>query len=115
VWDLVGNSGNFSSTAPLLWENASAFERLLGFSDALFAKLGAVHAIGLDRLARELFEHLLALGVTRERVGAALFADFERTRPDQTPAFLAEFSDGRPRRKRAGELHRAAVRQERRR
>jgi len=115
VWDLVGNSGNFSSTAPLLWENASAFERVLGFSDALFAKLGAVHAIGLDRLARELFEHLLALGVARERVGAALFADFERTRPDQTPAFLAEFSDGRPRRKRVDELHRAAVRQERRR
>jgi hypothetical protein len=115
VWDLVGNSGNFSASAPLLWESASPFERVLGFSDALFARCGAVHSIGLDRLARELFEHLLALGVERPRAGAALFADFQRTRPDQWPTFLAEFSGGAPRRKRAKELHRAAVRQERRR
>ncbi len=115
VWDLVGNSGNFSASAPLLWESASAFERVLGFSEALFARCGAVHSIGLDRLARELFEHLLTLGVDRARAGAALFADFQRTRPDQWPVFLAEFSGGAPRRKRAKELHKAAVRQERRR
>ncbi len=114
VWDLVGNSGNFELSAPLLWESASPFERVLGFSDALFARCGAVHSIGLDRLARELFEHLLALGVARERAGAALFADFARTRPDQWPPFLADFSAGTPRRKRAAPLHKAAVRQQRR-
>lgn len=115
VWDLVGNSGNFVCAAPLLWESSSAFERVLGFSDALFARCGAVHAIGLDRLARELFEHLISLGVERSRAGAALFADFQRTRPDQYPSFLDEFSSGVPRRKRVNELHKAAVRQERRR
>lgn len=115
VWDLIGNSGNFACAAPLLWESSSPFERVLGFSDALFARCGAVHAIGLDRLSRELFEHLLALGVERARAGAALFADFQRTRPDQYPSFLAEFSSGVPRRKHVKELHKAAARQERRR
>jgi len=115
VWDLIGNSGNFEHAAPLLWESASAFERVLGFSDELFARCGAVHSIALDRLARELFEHLLRIGVDRERAGAALLADFERTRPDQTPAFLAEFSSGALRRKRPPSLHKAAARQQRRR
>lgn len=115
VWDLVGNSGNFERTTPLLWDAGSPFERVLGFSDALFSRCGAVHSIGLDRLARELFEHLLALGVDRDRAGAALFEDFARTRPDQWPAFLEEFSRGIARRKRAAPLHKAAVRQQRRR
>ncbi len=114
VWDLVGNSGNFERAVPLLWESASPFQRVLGFSDALFAHCGAVHSIGLERLARELFEHLLELGVARERAGTALFEDFARTRPDQWPPFLAEFSGGAPRRKRSVALHKAAVRQQRR-
>jgi len=113
VWDLIGNSGNFELTAPLLWRERSAFDGVMAFSDALFARCGAVHAIGLERLARELFDHLVGVGAQRQAVGEALFADFQRTRPDQWPEFLREFSGGIERTKRPRQSNKAATRQSR--
>src|SRR5262249_51241911 len=40
-WDLIGNSGNFCETAPLLWrEQTSPFADFLRWSDWLFAHVG---------------------------------------------------------------------------
>ena len=46
-WDLVGNSGNFVETTPLIWRVGSAFENLLKFSDWLYARM---RPDGHDRL-----------------------------------------------------------------
>ena len=114
VWDLVGNSGNFVRTAPLLWSASSPFEGVMTFADALHARLGALHGIALDALARELLEHLVARGVARELAGTELFADFQRTRPAHWPEFLREFGgDDARRTKQPRPTRKHAARQQR--
>ena len=98
VWDLVGNSGNFERSAPLLWSTGSAYAGVAAFSEALHAREGALHGIALDRLAEALFEHLLARGCPREVVGRELFADYQRTRAEHWPEFLRDFAGDAPRR-----------------
>jgi hypothetical protein len=114
AWDLVGNSGNFVRTAPLLWRSGSAFEAVMRFGEALHAREGALHGIALDHLAELLLEHLAARGCPREVAGAELFADFERTRPGAWPAFLRGFAGASARRsKQPGAVSSGAVRQAR--
>src|SRR2546422_4781287 len=57
-WDLIGNSGNFITTTPLIWGDASPFESFMRLSDWLFAKIGRTDAIALPRLGELLFEYL---------------------------------------------------------
>lgn len=61
-WDMIGNSGRFGRTRPLLLGNAP-FMRFLELSDWLYATTGQTHRIALPRLfrliyqgARELYE-----------------------------------------------------------
>src|ERR1700722_2378785 len=45
-WDLIGNSGNFVTTAPLLWrDSASPFQEFLRLCDWLHGRLGRKHRI----------------------------------------------------------------------
>ncbi len=61
-WDLIGNSGRFPNTLPLLLAD-QPFDRFLAFSDYVFARTGQSHAISLKRW----FEYL--------RDGLGQFAD----------------------------------------
>jgi hypothetical protein len=84
-WDLVGNSGNFLTTAPLLWaESGSPFVSFFAFSDWLYARLQRTHTIALETLARALFEFL---GVGSS---AALAEDWRRAGRKDLPAWLVE-------------------------
>jgi hypothetical protein len=56
-WDLVGNSGRFAATLPLLLGDAP-FTRFLRFSDWLFTTTGQTHKLALPRLF-ELLQHAL--------------------------------------------------------
>jgi radical SAM superfamily enzyme YgiQ (UPF0313 family) len=114
-WDLVGNSGNFVATVPLIWsvwrdsveskpisENKaraqgtfappSPFQSFLRFSDWLYAKIGRTDSIALARLMELLFEFL-----TQERkldtklVAEAFWQDCQRTGRRDAPNFLKEF------------------------
>jgi len=113
-WDLVGNSGNFVATAPLLWSvgrdsvepksisdqvrvqatfhSPSPFHNFLRFSDWLFAKINRTDSIALARLMELLFEFL-----TRERaldpklVAETFWRDCQRTGRRDAPNFLKEF------------------------
>lgn len=89
-WDLVGNSGNFLDTAPLLWrEQSSAFSAFLRFSDWLYERTGRTDSLALPRLAELLLtylveeRHLAAPGVTE-----TLRADYQRPGRVDVPAFL---------------------------
>jgi hypothetical protein len=54
-WDLVGNSGNFVETTPLIWAgNKSPFFSFLQWSDWLYSKISRTDTIALARLS-ELF------------------------------------------------------------
>jgi hypothetical protein len=92
-WDLVGNSGNFTSTAPLIWlAGASPFANFLQFSDWLYARIGRTDSIALARLAELLFEFLIAeLKLDRARVAEVLARDWQRGGRRDTPEFLREF------------------------
>lgn len=114
VWDLIGNSGNFVESLPLLWSSRTPFEAVMGFADELHARLGALHGIQLERLSSALLEHLVAQGVDRQRAGRALLADHSRVRPAHWPEFLREFAADGARRRRGGPARaRATARQSR--
>ncbi len=119
-WDLVGNSGNFVATAPLIWKVAQAsrlrpaagetpalpspFHAFLRFSDWLFVRIGRTDTIALARLAELLFEFLTKeLKQDVKAVAEIVCADWRRGgRPDAPEflrAYLSEASLQRPREK----------------
>ena len=77
-WDMIGNSGRFSNTLPLLMADAP-FERFMQFSDTLFATEKSTWKISLRRqfvlLYRILTEHM---GQNSDTVFEALQKDFDR-------------------------------------
>jgi hypothetical protein len=91
-WDLVGNSGNFVETTPLIWRNESPFTNFLRFSDSLYAKIGRTDTIALARLAELLFEFLIGeLNLETKMVAEALSRDWRRGGRRDAPEFLREF------------------------
>ncbi|HAV61785.1 MAG TPA: B12-binding domain-containing radical SAM protein [Verrucomicrobiales bacterium] len=90
-WDLVGNSGNFVETAPLLWRGTgSPFNGLLQWSDWLFARTGRTHGVALIKLMQLLLEYLTEqAGVSEIEAATALLHDYRRTGHGDSPHFLA--------------------------
>lgn len=89
-WDLVGNSGNFVESAPLLWSgDASPFERFLRWSDWLYAQTRRTDSIALLRLAELLFHFLKdELGLNPPLVAETLGRDYQRGGRREQPGFL---------------------------
>ncbi len=113
-WDLVGNSGNFIATAPLIWSvgrassraelesdarlagtlapPAQPFHSFLRFSDWLFAKIQRTDSIALDRLMELLFDFLTReLALDAGLVAETFWHDGQRTGRRDAPNFLKEF------------------------
>ncbi|MBK1643092.1 B12-binding domain-containing radical SAM protein [Thiocapsa imhoffii] len=74
-WDLIGNSGRFTQTLPLLLA-ASPFTRFLECVDALYARLGTTHGIALERLYEALHAWLLEHGGDPQQITATLLSDY---------------------------------------
>ena len=91
-WDLVGNSGHFLLTTPLLWSQAqSPFDAFLRFADWLYEKLGKTNAIALERLAEALFDYgFNQSGLEIETVRTALMQDWRHAGKSEGPAFLQQ-------------------------
>lgn len=97
-WDLIGNSGNFVETAPLIWSGGnSAFAEFSKWSDWLYGQTGRNHGIALERLAELLFQYL-----TRERaldtttVAQTLWRDYQRGGRTDKPVFLRPYLPDEP-------------------
>jgi radical SAM superfamily enzyme YgiQ (UPF0313 family) len=112
-WDLVGNSGNFIETAPLIWlgfgvppsggkeapgpaeagtPNGSPFYAFLRFSDWLHARTGRTDSIALVRLMELLFEFLTGeLRLDAKQVAEALWRDYQRGGRHDKPGFMKDF------------------------
>jgi hypothetical protein len=95
-WDLLGNSGNFVATTPLLWAaDDSPFDSFLAFSDWLFAQIQRTHTIALDTLARHLWSYLVEhIGRAAPEVSQALVQDWRRTGRKDLPPWLEEHQSG---------------------
>lgn len=91
-WDLVGNSGNFVETTPLLWlVGGSPFAGFMKWSDWLFAKTRRTHGVALMRLMELLMEFLTTeAGVETATAQRALLNDYRRGGHGDTPKFLVE-------------------------
>jgi radical SAM superfamily enzyme YgiQ (UPF0313 family) len=96
-WDLLGNSGNFRDTLPMLWAGgASAFGRFMELSDRLYERMGRNHGIALQDLAEFLFGHLTErVGCGEGEVAQRVWGDYQRVGRSDRPAFLRPFVGGR--------------------
>jgi radical SAM superfamily enzyme YgiQ (UPF0313 family) len=92
-WDMLGNSGNFVETTPLLWrERASAFAAFLEFSDWLHTRSGRTDGIALARLAGLVFEFLTGelRSMSAAEVAPVLWRDYQRGGRRDAPGFLRD-------------------------
>lgn len=87
-WDLIGNSGRFPSTLPLLL-STKPFDHFMQLADWLFDNTRQTHRIALPRLFDLLHAHLTERGSEEaENLQAALIADFAHNRLKGKPKFL---------------------------
>ena len=90
-WELVGNSGNFVETTPLLWRDESPCAGVMAFSDWLFARMKRTDSIALTRLMEFLFEFLTqGRRLSPSLVAETLWRDYQRGGRNDKPHFLAE-------------------------
>ena len=91
-WDMVGNSGNFIETTPLIWSDASPFRSFLQFSDWLHARTNRTDGIALMRLNELLFEFLtVELRFDPKPVAEIVWRDYRRGGRHDKPSFLGQF------------------------
>jgi hypothetical protein len=91
IWDIVGNSGNFVQTLPMLWKDRSAYAAFMEFSERLFAQTGRTHGLALQTVAEILFEHLTERGNAREVVAESMWRDWQRGGRREIPEFLRPY------------------------
>jgi hypothetical protein len=96
-WDLVGNSGNFVETTPLIWskptspsplreeksgvngDSNSPFTVFLQWSDWLHVRIGRTDSIALARLTELLFKFLIEeRGLDPRSIAETLWRDYQR-------------------------------------
>ena len=117
-WDLIGNSGNFIETTPLIWSGTSSsvgrvsrraeieneprlartlaapspFHAFLRFSEWLYARTGRTDSLALVRLMEWLFEFLTGeLRLDARPAANALWHDYQRGGRHDKPGFLKDF------------------------
>ncbi|HWV99314.1 MAG TPA: DUF4080 domain-containing protein [Candidatus Acidoferrum sp.] len=107
-WDLVGNSGNFVETTPLLWSAeapaalederpGSPFYAFMRWSEWLHTQVGRTDGIAFVRLMELLFKYLTTeLKLEALRAAAALWRDYQRGGRHDKPGFLKEFISTEP-------------------
>ncbi len=81
-WDLIGNSGRFTHTLPMILQAAptSAFARFMALADWLYAETGATHQIALERLFDLVYRWLQSDGgIEPEAAQEAVLADYVKS------------------------------------
>ena len=87
-WDLIGNSGRFVHTLPLITAK-QPFARFLQFSDAIFAITGSTWQIALKRLFELTYTVMTnTLGVPHDEAIKVLEQDYLRNGEKTLPNFL---------------------------
>ncbi|MFK8080465.1 MAG: DUF4080 domain-containing protein [Granulosicoccus sp.] len=87
-WDLIGNSGRFRCTLPMLLGD-TPFTHFIHLSDWLFRTTTQTHRIALPRLFDLLCQHLTEVRrLSIDTVHENLLADFKHNKLKGIPAFL---------------------------
>jgi radical SAM superfamily enzyme YgiQ (UPF0313 family) len=100
-WDLVGNSGNFVETTPLIWSSAGGVPRafpiapfagFMRWSEWLHCRVGRTDSIALVRLMELLFEFLTGeQQLDPRQTAAVMWRDYQRGGRYDKPSFLKDF------------------------
>jgi hypothetical protein len=91
---MIGNSGNFVETTPLIWTGTSPFERFLQLGDWLWNQTRRTDSIALVRLMELLFQFLTnELNIAAETAAKAIWRDYQRGGRYDKPGFLKDFLD----------------------
>jgi len=97
-WDLVANSGNFTDSAPLVWEGRSPFVGFFEFATWCHARFQRSWGIPLIDLAQAVFEFLVEVRAReRQSTAEAIWRDYQRGGRADRPAFLRPFVLAPPR------------------
>ena len=87
-WDLIGNSGRFKATLPLILAE-QPFARFLQFSDALYEITDSTWQIGLKRLFELSYRVMTeSLALSPTLVADLLYEDFLRSGEKGRPEFI---------------------------
>ena len=87
-WELIGNSGRFSGSLPLIFAD-QPFERFLQLSDALYVLAGSTWKIALKRLFELVFVAMTdTLHISAADAETVLAEDFQRSGEKGKPTFL---------------------------
>ncbi len=99
-WDLVGNSGNFVETTPLVWSvpgqasrlsSQTPFASFMRWSQWLHARIGRTDSIALLHLMELLFEFLtVELQLDPRLTAPIMWRDYQRGGRHDKPAFLKD-------------------------
>jgi hypothetical protein len=94
-WDLIGNSGNFIETTPLIWsEKNSPFWSFWNLADFLYTELHRTHEIALPQLMQLLMRWLEEnRSLARDRIAKALLKDWRRSGRHEIPEFLRPYAE----------------------
>ncbi len=92
-WDLVGNSGNFVETTPLIWNTGPGpFWAFMRWSEWLHGQVRRTDSIALVHLMELLFKFLTSeLNLDGNLVAEVLWRDYQRGGRRDKPQFLKEF------------------------
>ena len=92
-WDLIGNSGNFVKTTPLIWaERYSPFWSFWDLSEFIYKELHRTHEIALPRLMELVMQWLVNVrGLEAKAVAAALAGDWTASGRNDVPEFLRAY------------------------
>jgi radical SAM superfamily enzyme YgiQ (UPF0313 family) len=89
-WDMVGNSGNFIESAPMIWRDGSSFHGFMRWSEWLHAKTRRTDSIALVRLMELLFEFLTTEArLDAREVAGKMWNDYQRGGRHDRPGFLS--------------------------
>ena len=88
MWDLLGNSGNFVETLPLLWRDESPFWTLWRLTEWFYERLGRFVGIPLLKLTEWVFEFSTSqLGRDASEFATTLLRDYQRGGRSDLPQF----------------------------
>ena len=105
-WDLVGNSGRFHRTLPLLLAD-QPFARFMQFTDWLYARTAKTHEFALEKLCGYLHDFLVESGADAAAVAAAVAGDYAASGAKGRLPFMAEGVRPEPRAGARGKLRQA--------
>jgi len=105
-WDLVGNSGRFPRTLPLLLAEAP-FARFMQFSDWLFGRTAKTHEFALEKLCGFLHDFLIDSGTPPATAAENVLADYAASGAKGRLPFMREGIRPAPRAGSRGKLRQA--------